>query len=532
MGEVDFDFEIVPVQQTDNAAEERRQGEDIRLGVTDPISLGLPTPAELALNEQLLEEMRRDAPMETPEGLRHRRAVLVELQRVVAQWVFEVSVQHGMDDMTAKMAGAKIFTFGSYRLGVIGPGSDIDALCVTPQHLTRESFFQVLVAKLQEHPDVQELSPVPDAYVPIIKMKLSDVDIDLLFGRVCLQQVPEHLENLSDDNLLRNLDDGMVRSLNGCRVADQILALVPDPVTYKDTLRLVKLWAKRRSIYSNVLGFFGGITWAILVARVCQLFPHFCAAALVKRFFRVYDRWNWKAPVLLCPIREESSVTGLMAFKVWNPKKYPKDRLHLMPIITPAFPSMNSTYNVSESTKRILMQEFARGSKIAAQVQQGKCQWAEVYKPLPFFTQHKHFLHMEVFARSMQVFTKWTGWVESKLRHLVKQLEQLPEVQVRPLADQIKFQDKAWPFAIATFFGLTLQGSVNLRQPVTQFVEMVNTWSHRDEHAGQFEMKVRHVERRDLPHYVLTEEQQQKRKAKQLAKQGESAEPPAKRQLQ
>eukprot|EP00971_Amphidinium_carterae_P095981 1899447-Amphidinium_carterae.1 len=81
MGEVDFDFEIVPVQQTDNAAEERRQGEDIRLGVTDPISLGLPTPAELALNEQLLEEMRRDAPMETPEGLRHRRAVLVELQR-------------------------------------------------------------------------------------------------------------------------------------------------------------------------------------------------------------------------------------------------------------------------------------------------------------------------------------------------------------------------------------------------------------------------------------------------------------------
>eukprot|EP00971_Amphidinium_carterae_P310221 6164692-Amphidinium_carterae.1 len=193
---------------------------------------------------------------------------------------------------------------------------------------------------------------------------------------------------------------------------------------------------------------------------------------------------------------------------------------------------MNSTYNVSESTKRILMQEFARGSKIAAQVQQGKCQWAEVYKPLPFFTQHKHFLHMEVFARSMQVFTKWTGWVESKLRHLVKQLEQLPEVQVRPLADQIKFQDKAWPFAIATFFGLTLQGSVNLRQPVTQFVEMVNTWSHRDEHAGQFEMKVRHVERRDLPHYVLTEEQQQKRKAKQLAKQGESAEPPAKRQLQ
>ena len=116
--------------------------------------------------------------------------------------------------------------------------------------------------------------PVPDAYTPIMKIEFSGIEvrprnqlraakrenvqhvharglpvacstqIDLLQATLALPSVPEDID-LSDINILRNLDDRSVRSLNGPRVADELLRLVPNVETYRKALCAVKLWAQR-----------------------------------------------------------------------------------------------------------------------------------------------------------------------------------------------------------------------------------------------------------------------------------------------
>lgn len=45
------------------------------------------------------------------------------------------------------------------------------------------------------------------------------------------------------------------------------------------------------NIYSNILGFLGGVSWAMLVARTCQLYPNAIASTLVHKFFLVFSKW-------------------------------------------------------------------------------------------------------------------------------------------------------------------------------------------------------------------------------------------------
>ncbi|KAI6152374.1 poly-A polymerase [Pisolithus tinctorius] len=361
------------------------------LGVTPPISTAESSEREKEVTGTLMEELRRQGTFESVEEARTRE-----------MFVYQVSLKHGLSEAAASTAGGKIFTFGSYRLGVHGPGSDIDTLCVVPKH-----------DLLRNMEGVAEVS----AYVPIVKTKICGIPMDFLMARLALSSIPDDL-SLKDDNLLRNLDERCVRSLNGSRVNDEILRLVPNPEVYRDSLRCIKLWAQRRAIYSNVNGFFGGVAWAILVARICQLYPNATAGAIVSRFFIIMYQWTWPQPVLLKQIEE-----GPLPVRVWNPKLYPADRAHRMPIITPAYPAMCATHNVTASTQMILTEEFKKGADIVDKIIVGTATWADLFAKHDFFHKYRYYLQIVASTGDPDLQIKWAGTVESRLRQLVMKLE-------------------------------------------------------------------------------------------------------------
>lgn len=122
----------------------------------------------------------------------------------------------------------------------------------------------------------------------------------------------------------------------------------------------------------------------MLVARVCQLYPNASAGTIIAKFFRIMHKWSWPQPVLLKPIED-----GPLQVRVWNPRIYPQDRLHKMPIITPAYPSMCSTHNVTHSTQSVLIREFERAADIADKVMVGSNQWTDLFEKEDFFYSYK-----------------------------------------------------------------------------------------------------------------------------------------------
>lgn len=292
-------------------------------GVTPPISTALPTEEEKRLNNALHQELRAQGTFESPAETEKRKEVLRQLEKITNVFVQRAAAEkEPKNTILIRDAIGRVFTYGSYRLGVYGPGSDMDTLVVAPKYVTVEQYFRIFPKVLVEMAPpgaITDLTPVPEAFVPIIKFEFSGISIDLIFCSIqTLKQLPADKNwSLADNNLLRGLSENEVRSLNGTRVTDDILNLVPEPATFKLALRAIKLWAQRKAIYANIMGYPGGVAWAMLVARVCQLYPKATSAVIVNRFFHIMLKWPWPLPVLLKDIEYGCPVTRVA---VWNPK--------------------------------------------------------------------------------------------------------------------------------------------------------------------------------------------------------------------
>lgn len=119
-----------------------------------------------------------------------------------------------------------------------------------------------------------------------------------------------------------------------------------------------------------MLGYLGGVSWALLVARVCIDNPGMPVYKLLTQFFKFYTEYQWgpQNPLAICPILNDSNlVTFDMGSNLFKELSY-KD---MMPIMTPSFPSVNSSFNISESTKEVFLTEFEKGQKITQAICEG-----------------------------------------------------------------------------------------------------------------------------------------------------------------
>lgn len=179
-------------------------------------------------------------------------------------------------------------------------------------------------------PDATQVNPVPEAYVPVINAVYSNIKIDFVFASLNFPQIKDALV-LANPSVLKNLDGASVRALGGTRVTDEILRLVPNVPTFRTALRAIKLWARRKGVYSNIVGFLGGVAWAMLTARICQLYPNATASTIVCKFFVIFSRWNWPDPVLLKPIEH-----GTLDLPVWDPEVCPSTCLSALNSSSPS----------------------------------------------------------------------------------------------------------------------------------------------------------------------------------------------------
>ena len=399
-----------------------------------------PSPADDALNIEMIEMMRTHGGYVDDDANRIRERALRSVHTLVYSWVARFRNSPEMypnvrDEQDTCQTRCRIMSFGSYRLGVYSSESDIDVLCIVPFSITRQDFFSEVYGipwLLRQQPNITDVISLSNTYthnrmlVSIIKFKCDNVQFDVLMSRLPSEFISQ---DLSDYNLLQiqnhwqGCDDEDIISLNGPRTALEILRRVPHVENFRTLLRCIKMWARRRGIYSSIVGFPGGVAWAIMCAKIVQSYPlNFNAIMLLQSFFDFYNNWDFNDAVTIAPFVEERNSATFSSARLSH-----ADNCRPVRIITPTYPAANSTFNMSHSSLAVLKNEIKRACMIIQSIcSGGKMQEIDTLSQLfeqDFFSLYENYVQVEMATFGKELIKCQSGYHMSKLRKLVEKLE-------------------------------------------------------------------------------------------------------------
>ena len=494
-----------------------------------PLSTATPLPLENRVDMELHSFLISNNVIEQPVGEAKRKEVLASIESLVFQWVKGIAAHKGVQlaiNATPKEC-CQLFVFGSQRLSVHGPDSDTDLLCVCPEYVTRHDFFGSFCEYLREesHKHISMVLPIPEAYTPVLKLDIDGLSVDMIFASLPVSTLPTDI-NLLENSWLRGQDDKGMRSLNGTRVAETLIKLVPNYSSFCSALRLVKLWARRRGIYSNILGFLGGINLAIMVAFISQLHPEACGGTIVQRFFKIFAQWEWPNPIMIVCPTHYTGIQKSVTMASWNPIVNVRDRVDIMPIVTPAFPQMNSAYNVGIPQFRRIQEEITRGYGICKRWPKDDSAkiWNTLCEPAicSFLSKCPRYLQIDILSsKNIHIHRQWFSWCESRIRLLIRGLEVPNYIYCHPISncyhrettgnnsDLYQFNDGSChegsteTYLSTYFFGLTFTSehrTADITMSVLDFLNRVNTWEKKQ---GNMKASVQVIYPRYIPEFAF-----------------------------
>jgi poly(A) polymerase len=112
----------------------------------------------------------------------------------------------------------------------------------------------------------------------------------------------------------------------------------------------------------------------------------------------------------------------------WNPQLNPRGSKELMPIITPAYPSINSHRKATRSTKERIQIEFERGKDLTNKVFLEGHKWDDVIYYPQFFLKYRKYLQL-IISSSSEDLPTWQRSIETKLKMLIINFENTNCVQ-------------------------------------------------------------------------------------------------------
>jgi poly(A) polymerase len=213
--------------------------------------------------------------------------------------------------------------------------------------------------------------------------------------------------DIESDQHLVGMDMKSQLSINGARVADLMIGAMPDATLFRTTLRVIKYWAKRRGIYSNIHGYLGGFSWALLVSYVCRANVR-CrfVPEMIVSFFRIFAFWNWtQIPVCLVPPVSDHP----LQLPDWRLNRHPAS----MTVLTPAYPNNNSAFNVRPITQETIVSELKRAHQLLAPCALNNYAnfvaiLTSVCVPSPFFTTYRSFIEVHMTAQTENDLKAWS----------------------------------------------------------------------------------------------------------------------------